>query len=156
MSSSFVEENETFEAWLRTQCAVVEKDLKVKHRRMAESAFVFLRATFIRWASGIEAVCPEFASASPTVSVGDLHAENYGAWRDVEGRWVWGVNDFDEAAETPFAYDLVRLATSVRLRRMPARRSRGPGRHSRRVPPRIGWIPGRPSWTSRRPGCAPM
>jgi hypothetical protein len=28
---------------------------------------------------------------------------------------VWGVNDFDEAAVIPFAFDLVRLATSMRL-----------------------------------------
>jgi uncharacterized protein (DUF2252 family) len=23
--------------------------------------------------------------------------ENFGAWRDVEGRLIWGINDFDEA-----------------------------------------------------------
>ncbi len=29
--------------------------------------------------------------------------------------WRWGVNDYDEAAITPYAYDVVRLATSARL-----------------------------------------
>jgi hypothetical protein len=47
--------------------------------------------------------------------VGDIHLENFGTWRDADGRLVWGVNDFDEAAEMPFAIDLVRLATSALL-----------------------------------------
>ena len=47
--------------------------------------------------------------------MGDIHLENYGTWRDADGRLVWGVNDFDEAAEMPYALDLVRLATSAIL-----------------------------------------
>jgi hypothetical protein len=47
--------------------------------------------------------------------VGDLHVENFGTWRDAEGRLVWGVNDFDEVAEMPYAVDLVRLVTSAIL-----------------------------------------
>jgi hypothetical protein len=46
---------------------------------------------------------------------GDAHIENWGTWRDAEGRLVWGVNDFDDAALLPYTYDLVRLATSARL-----------------------------------------
>src|SRR5207244_8417489 len=53
--------------------------------------------------------------APRVLGVGDLHIENFGTWRDVEGRLVWGVNDFDEAAELPFANDLVRLAASALL-----------------------------------------
>jgi hypothetical protein len=49
------------------------------------------------------------------LAVGDLHVENYGTWRDAEGRLVWGVNDFDEAYRMPFTFDLVRLATSAGL-----------------------------------------
>jgi Uncharacterized protein conserved in bacteria (DUF2252) len=33
----------------------------------------------------------------------------------LEGRLIWGVNDFDEAYRMPYTMDLVRLATSVRL-----------------------------------------
>src|SRR5690349_917917 len=44
-----------------------------------------------------------------------MHIENYGLWRDAEGRLVWGVNDFDEAAELPYTNDLVRLLTSATL-----------------------------------------
>ena len=49
--------------------------------------------------------------------MGDIHIENFGTWRDYEGRLVWGVNDFDEAAEMPYALDLVRLTTSAILAR---------------------------------------
>src|SRR5262249_3229816 len=41
--------------------------------------------------------------------------ENFGTWRDREGRLIWGVNDFDEAAVIPYAHDLLRLATSAAL-----------------------------------------
>jgi len=50
-------------------------------------------------------------------AVGDVHLENYGVWRDVEGRLAWGINDVDEAAEMPCTLDLVRLATSGILSR---------------------------------------
>jgi hypothetical protein len=49
------------------------------------------------------------------LAVGDLHVENFGTWRDKEGRLVWGVNDFDEVARMPYAADLVRLVTSAIL-----------------------------------------
>jgi hypothetical protein len=47
--------------------------------------------------------------------VGDLHVENFGTWRDIEGRLIWGVNDFDEVSHMPYTIDLVRLTTSALL-----------------------------------------
>jgi uncharacterized protein (DUF2252 family) len=114
---AFVKENTDYETWLHTQCQVVEDDLDYKHERMTRDAFTFLRATCFRWSKGIESICPDFRSAPVVLSVGDAHLENFGTWRDGEGRLVWGVNDFDEAAEIPYAYDLLRLATSARLAR---------------------------------------
>ena len=63
----------------------------------------------------IEKICPGLSDPPAVLSVGDTHVENFGTWRDAEGRLVWGVNDFDEAAVIPYPFDLVRLATSVRL-----------------------------------------
>lgn len=115
MARPFREENAEFEAWLRTQCDVVDVDLEYKHQKMTKSAFVFLRATYFRWASRIEQLCPEVSSAPAVLSIGDAHIENFGTWRDAEGRLVWGINDFDEAAEMAYPLDLVRLATSLSL-----------------------------------------
>ena len=108
-----------YESWMRKELGreMVEKDLARKHEKMAESPFVFLRGTFWRWAETILEVCPDLAQAPTTLAVGDIHLENFGTWRDEDGRLVWGVNDFDEAAEMPFAIDLVRLATSALLAR---------------------------------------
>ena len=114
---SFRADNAAYEAWLRTQCRVVEADLEHKHVRMKKDPFKFLRATFFRWAKKIEKICPDLKDAPGVLSVGDTHTENFGTWRDGEGRLVWGINDFDEAAVIAFPFDLVRLATSVRLAR---------------------------------------
>jgi hypothetical protein len=112
---SFRSVNDEYEAWLATQCSVVTSDLDYKHKRMRKNAFVFLRATYFRWAGQIEKLCPELKTAPPVLSVGDLHLENFGTWRDAEGRLVWGVDDFDEAASIAYPFDLVRLAASARL-----------------------------------------
>jgi hypothetical protein len=47
--------------------------------------------------------------------VGDLHIENFGTWRDLEGRLIWGVNDLDEVYPASYAIDLVRVTTSAYL-----------------------------------------
>ena len=93
----------------------VEADLKTKHEKMRESAFVFLRATCWRWAEAAAELCPELMDAPAVGCVGDAHAENFGLWRDSDARLVWGVNDFDEAAVTPYGLDLVRLCASMLL-----------------------------------------
>ena len=94
---------------------VDRRELRQKHRLMAKEAFPFLRATFYDWALRYPECCREAAGAPTVLGVGDLHIENYGLWRDAEGRLVWGVNDFDEAAELPYSNDLVRLLTSAGL-----------------------------------------
>ena len=104
-----------YEAWLAGQLRIVQSDLSVKHELMAEDAFSFLRATFYRWAQIFPALCPDLAAGPTVLAIGDLHVENYGTWRDAEGRLVWGINDFDEAFPLPYPLDLVRLATSAWL-----------------------------------------
>lgn len=112
---SFIEVNRRYEEWLRTVCEVDEEGLDRKHEKMEKSPFAFLRATFFRWAHSLKVAAPELSSAPVPLSLGDAHLENFGTWRDAEGRLVWGLNDFDDAAEIPYTSDLVRLAVSVRL-----------------------------------------
>jgi hypothetical protein len=101
-----------YENWLGKKIPLLADDLKLKHQRMAEGGFPFLRATFYRWAQLWPEVCPDLVKIPAVLGVGDLHVENFGTWRDSEGRLVWGVNDFDEVCEIPYAVDLVRLAVS--------------------------------------------
>jgi len=111
--------NRAYEDWLRAELRgdLIESDLKRKWDKMRAGPFPFLRATYWRWAETFFDVCPEFKSAPIALSVGDIHLENYGTWRDDDGRIVWGVNDFDESAEMPYPLDIVRLAVSALLAR---------------------------------------
>ena len=111
----FPEANAAYERWLGTHLRIRPVDLRRKHAAMAEAAFPFMRATFFRWAERWAAVCPEVVDAPRLLAVGDLHVENFGTWRDAEGRLIWGVNDYDEAWPLPYTSDLVRLATSALL-----------------------------------------
>jgi hypothetical protein len=104
-----------FEKWASRHVKLVPSDVKLKHRNMALSAFPFLRAAFYRWAQWWPVICPELARAPQVLAVGDLHVENFGTWRDLEGRLIWGVNDFDEAWPASYAVDLVRLVASAYL-----------------------------------------
>jgi hypothetical protein len=105
-----------YEAWLAGQVPfVVKEDLEKKHADMAGSPFVFLRGTYYAWAKQFPPALPGLVGAPRVTAVGDLHLENFGTWRDAEGRLAWGVNDFDEASPLPYTNDLVRLATSLAL-----------------------------------------
>ncbi|MGB2624062.1 MAG: DUF2252 family protein [Candidatus Acidiferrum sp.] len=104
-----------FEKWLSAQLPIVRQDLRLKHQLMAEAEFPFFRATFYRWLELWPEVCAELAKAPKVLAVGDLHIENFGTWRDLEGRLIWGVNDLDEVFPSSYTIDLVRLATSAYL-----------------------------------------
>ena len=112
---NIVKATRRFEDWLAQRTSVVKKDLRIKHAGMKSAVFPFLRATYYRWAERWPEVCPELAKAPRVLGVGDLHVENFGTWRDIEGRLIWGVNDFDEACTISFANDLVRLCVSAHL-----------------------------------------
>jgi uncharacterized protein (DUF2252 family) len=109
------ESNRAYEKWLRSRLTLLPADLARKHGKMAKSAFAFLRGTFFRWVEVWPLLCPDLAIAPRVLGVGDIHIENFGTWRDAEGRLAWGVNDFDEAEVLPYTNDLVRLCTSVVL-----------------------------------------
>jgi hypothetical protein len=112
---NFIDATKSYETWLGREVRLLPEDLKVKHTLMAESPFPFLRATYYRWAQLWRATAPGLAKSPSVLAVGDLHIENFGMWRDADGRLIWGVNDFDETAELPLAMDLTRLAVSVFL-----------------------------------------
>jgi hypothetical protein len=109
------EATRVYESWLAQQIETIKPDLDHKHRQMAAGVFPFFRATFYRWMQLWPDACRELANAPHVLAVGDLHIENFGTWRDQEGRLIWGVNDFDEAFPLPWTLDLVRLATSACL-----------------------------------------
>ncbi len=106
---------ERYEEWLARHLTIIEADIQLKHEKMKSGVFPFLRATYYRWAQTWEQHCGKLAKGPQVLGVGDLHVENFGTWRDADGRLIWGINDFDEAWRMPYANDLVRLATSMLL-----------------------------------------
>jgi hypothetical protein len=111
----FVSATKDYERWLGKHLTLVPCDLTAKHEAMSKQFFPFFRATYYRWAQTWPEVCVGLNGAPKTLAVGDLHVENFGTWRDTEGRLIWGLNDFDETWPLPYTNDLVRLAASAQI-----------------------------------------
>jgi hypothetical protein len=109
---------ERYEQWLARHLKLIPADLDLKHKEMRGAIFPFFRATYYRWAQVWPDVCRELTKAPVALAVGDLHVENFGTWRDMEGRLIWGINDFDETWRLPYTNDLIRLAASALLAQM--------------------------------------
>jgi hypothetical protein len=112
---NIVKATRSYETWLGKRISLLPGDLQKKHQAMAQDLFPFLRATFYRWMQVWPEVCADAARAPRVLAVGDLHVENFGTWRDIEGRLAWGINDFDEVYPMPYTVDLVRLAASAHI-----------------------------------------
>src|SRR6478735_1006854 len=104
-----------YEGWLGSCVQLHQPDLDYKHQQMASKAesFPFFRGTYSRWTQHWQLAAADVRAAPIVPAVGDLHVENFGTWRDAEGRLNWGVNDLDEADYLPYTHDLARLAASV-------------------------------------------
>ena len=110
-----VEATRSYETWMGRCATLIADDLRDKHAQMRRDLFAFCRGTFYRWAQQWPDVCADLRHAPRVLSVGDLHVESFGTWRDGEGRLCWGVDDFDEAYPLPYTNDLSRLAASARI-----------------------------------------
>jgi hypothetical protein len=109
------EATDAYERWLGGHMRLIAADLEQKHVRMRAAIFPFMRATFYRWCQLWRELAPAEQALTRVRAVADLHLENFGTWRDLEGRLVWGINDFDEATTLGWSQDLARLATSAHL-----------------------------------------
>jgi uncharacterized protein (DUF2252 family) len=90
----------------------------VKRERMRAGAFAFLRGSAGLFYDMLKAA-PELArgGAGEGWLTGDMHLQNFGAYRTDDGRSgetrvVFGPNDFDEAFIGPWRLDVLRLAVS--------------------------------------------
>jgi uncharacterized protein (DUF2252 family) len=99
--------------------------VKIKHQRMAASAFGFFRGAVPIMAADL-ACHPN--TGITTQLCGDAHVLNLGAYAAPDGRLVFDINDFDESLHGPFEFDVKRLATSLIL----AGREAGVKRSARR------------------------
>ena len=103
------------ERFLARHTQIVRADLDKKYSDMESNPFLFFRGTAYQRISRFPEVCPELADLPQVLAVIDLHVDNYGTYRDHEGRLIWAINDFDEVFPFSFAVDLVQLAASAKL-----------------------------------------
>jgi uncharacterized protein (DUF2252 family) len=103
--------------------------LKIKLAKMASSPFVFFRGTFHLFARDLlEGPFRKWPTTGPSGQiVGDLHTENFGAYRAITGDIVYDINDFDETAVAPYEYDLRRLTTSLIISALDNKHAMGTG-----------------------------
>jgi uncharacterized protein (DUF2252 family) len=88
--------------------------VRLKYQRMAEDLFAFFRGANPLFAAAWPGLVPLDPGPSILIS-GDLHLENFGAYRAEDGDFVFDINDFDEALVAPCSLDLVRCSTSILL-----------------------------------------
>jgi len=95
----------------------VRAALQRKLERMTASPFTLFRATFHLFAYDLqEGWCRDQTLADVEGPIiGDLHTENFGAFRAITGDLVYDINDFDEVTTGSYEIDLRRLTTSILL-----------------------------------------
>jgi uncharacterized protein (DUF2252 family) len=87
-----------------------------RNSRMAQTPASFLRGAAILMAADLAATAD--SPGPPPLAVqaaGDAHLFNFGAVFSPEGAALFDLNDFDETARAPFAWDIKRLAASLVL-----------------------------------------
>ena len=88
--------------------------IRLKYAAMAESPFAFYRATTFLFYQDL----PTVSLLNSPVRIwiqGDFHLENLGTWRTARGRYSYDLNDFDEAVQAPYSWELARQAVSIQL-----------------------------------------
>ena len=68
----------SYEQWMGECTTVVSSDLALKHAQMRESAFLFLRGAFYRWAQMWPRICADLSRGPKVLAVGDLHVNSFG------------------------------------------------------------------------------
>jgi uncharacterized protein (DUF2252 family) len=88
--------------------------LTLKLAQLRKDPFAFFRGTNQLFLQFLPRGHPLFR-APCTLICGDLHLENFGAFKGDNRLCYFDVNDFDEACLAPFTLDIVRFVASIKL-----------------------------------------
>jgi uncharacterized protein (DUF2252 family) len=94
-----------------------QRDSKIvgqKYSKMRKNAFAFFRGTCHLFYQDLP-VESSLNLAPRTWICGDLHLENFGAYKGDDRQIYFGIDDFDECMLAPCTWDIVRLLTSIFL-----------------------------------------
>lgn len=97
--------------------ALDRKKRTEKYKKMAGGPFSFFRGSAYLFYFDVTREWFPYHSQPdrPTWIQGDLHFENFGAFRSGTGELVYDVNDFDEGYLGSYLYDLLRMSVSIAL-----------------------------------------
>ena len=84
-----------------------------KYRKMRKNALAFFRGSCHLFYRDLPQ--SSLNLAPPVWICGDLHLENFGAYKGEDRQIYFGINDFDESILAPGTWDVVRLMTSILL-----------------------------------------
>lgn len=84
--------------------------VELRMQRMTSSPFAFYRGTAAIMAADL---ADDPSTGISIVSCGDAHITNFGLYASPQRTLLFDLNDFDEAAEAPWEWDVKRLVTSV-------------------------------------------
>jgi uncharacterized protein (DUF2252 family) len=88
--------------------------LAQKYLKMRKNAFTFFRGTCHLFYRDLPPA--SILNTAPNVwSCGDLHLENFGAYKGDNRQIYFGIDDFDEGILAPCTWDIARLLTSIFL-----------------------------------------
>ena len=98
---------------LQAQAAARVPDLiGIRHSRMAQSPFAFLRGAAAVMAADLVTT----PATGPYVQLcGDAHIRNFGTFATPERNLTFSINDFDETLPGPWEWDVKRFAASLRV-----------------------------------------
>jgi uncharacterized protein (DUF2252 family) len=84
-----------------------------KYSKMRKNALAFFRGSCHLFYRDLPR--SSFNLAPSVWICGDLHLENFGAYKGEDRQIYFGINDFDESILAPCTWDVVRLVTSILL-----------------------------------------
>jgi uncharacterized protein (DUF2252 family) len=112
-----LENQQDRDVWGLIQAFNLQRDratLVQKYIKMRKNAFTFFRGTCHLFYRDLPP--DSILNVAPTVwSCGDLHLENFGAYKGDNRRIYFGIDDFDEGILAPCTWDIARLLTSIFL-----------------------------------------
>lgn len=84
--------------------------VELRMQRMTSSPFAFYRGTAAIMAADL---ADDPSTGISIVSCGDAHITNFGLYASPQRTLLFDLNDFDEATEAPWEWDVKRLVTSI-------------------------------------------
>ncbi|SDJ24834.1 DUF2252 domain-containing protein [Salimicrobium halophilum] len=96
---------------------LTKTDRRAKYRKMKQDPYSFFRGSAYLFFYDVVNIPFKYHTPreNPTWIMGDMHMDNFSAFRNEAGNIVFDVDDFDEGFLGSYLYDVLRMVVSIRL-----------------------------------------